>query len=300
MKGRAVMKENKGIIVRLLGGFYYVDTGGSIIECKARGIFRKKGLSPVVGDNVVISIEKEGYAAISEILPRKNSIVRPAVANIDKLFIVSSVCEPEPNLFIVDKMTATAFYKNIEPVLIFSKSDMLSAERYLEIYGKAGIKAVAFSSRTGQGADEVRALLKDSVSAFTGNSGVGKSSLLNFLFPELNIATGDISKKLGRGRHTTRSVELYKTESGYVADTPGFSTVDLERYEIISKDMLAGTFPEFKDYINTCQFTSCAHICEKGCAIIEAVKQGKISKSRHKSYVEMYNEVKDIKEWQKK
>ncbi len=294
------MKENKGIIVRLLGGFYYVDTGGSIIECKARGIFRKKGLSPVVGDNVVISIEKEGYAAISEILPRKNSIVRPAVANIDKLFIVSSVCEPEPNLFIVDKMTATAFYKNIEPVLIFSKSDMLSAERYLEIYGKAGIKAVSFSSKTGEGADKVRALLKDSVAAFTGNSGVGKSSLLNFLFPELNIATGDISKKLGRGRHTTRSVELYKTESGYVADTPGFSTVDLERYEIISKDMLAGTFPEFKDYINTCQFTSCAHICEKGCAIIEAVKQGKISKSRHKSYVEMYNEVKDIKEWQKK
>ncbi len=300
MKGRAVMKENKGIIVRLLGGFYYVDTGGSIIECKARGIFRKKGLSPVVGDNVVISIEKEGYAAISEILPRKNSIVRPAVANIDKLFIVSSVCEPEPNLFIVDKMTATAFYKNIEPVLIFSKSDMLSAEKYLEIYGKAGIKAVSFSSKTGEGADKVRALLKDSVAAFTGNSGVGKSSLLNFLFPELNIATGDISKKLGRGRHTTRSVELYKTESGYVADTPGFSTVDLERYEIISKDMLAGTFPEFKDYINTCQFTSCAHICEKGCAIIEAVKQGKISKSRHKSYVEMYNEVKDIKEWQKK
>ncbi len=294
------MKENKGIIVRLLGGFYYVDTGDSIIECKARGIFRKKGLSPVVGDNVVISIEKEGYAAISEILPRKNSIVRPAVANIDKLFIVSSVCEPEPNLFIVDKMTATAFYKNIEPVLIFSKSDMLSAEKYLEIYGKAGIKAVSFSSKTGEGADKVRALLKDSVAAFTGNSGVGKSSLLNFLFPELNIATGDISKKLGRGRHTTRSVELYKTESGYVADTPGFSTVDLERYEIISKDMLAGTFPEFKDYINTCQFTSCAHICEKGCAIIEAVKQGKISKSRHKSYVEMYNEVKDIKEWQKK
>lgn len=294
------MADAQGIIVKLLGGFYYVETENGIIECKARGVFRKKGLSPVVGDKVEISIPKEGYSSIDKILPRKNKIVRPAIANIDKLVIVSSVCEPDPNLYIIDKMTATAVNKDIEPVVVFSKTDLKPADKLQEIYRTSGIKTIAFSSKTGEGEDEVKQLLNNSVVAFTGNSGVGKSSLLNRLFPKLNIETGDISKKLGRGRHTTRSVELYKTDGGYVADTPGFSTVDLERYELINKDDLAGCFPEFEDYLNMCKFTSCAHICEKGCAILQAVAEGKVNKSRHNSYVEMYNEVKDIREWQKK
>lgn len=260
----------------------------------------QKGLSPVVGDYVEVSVPQEGYAAIESIFPRKNKIVRPAIANIDKLVIVSSVCHPAPNPFIIDKMTATAVNKEIEPVIVFSKTDLAPAYEYQKLYENSKIQTIAFSSKTGEGAEQVKKLLNGNIVAFTGNSGVGKSSLLNYIFPQLNIETGDISKKLGRGRHTTRSVELYKTDGGYVADTPGFSTVDLERYEIINKDHIAQCFPEFEEYLGECQFTSCAHICEKGCAILEAVKQGKISKSRHNSYVEMYNEVKDIKEWQKK
>lgn len=290
----------KGLIVRLIGGFYYVEVDGEILECKARGAFRKKGLSPVVGDYVEVSVPQEGYAAIESIFPRKNKIVRPAIANIDKLVIVSSVCHPAPNPFIIDKMTATAVNKEIEPVIVFSKTDLAPAHEYQKLYENSKIQTIAFSSKTGEGAEQVKKLLNGNIVAFTGNSGVGKSSLLNYIFPQLNIETGDISKKLGRGRHTTRSVELYKTDGGYVADTPGFSTVDLERYEIINKDHIAQCFPEFEEYLGECRFTSCAHICEKGCAILEAVKQGKISKSRHNSYVEMYNEVKDIKEWQKK
>lgn len=294
------MSNVEGLVVKLIGGFYYVEANNCIIECKARGAFRKKGLSPVVGDHVEINIPKDGYGAIEKILPRKNKIIRPAIANIDKIVIVSSVCQPSPNLFIIDKMTATAINKGIEPVIVFSKVDLQSANELQEIYKNSGIKTIAFSSVTGEGAEKIKELLKDSIVAFTGNSGVGKSSLLNCLFPEFNIETGDISKKLGRGRHTTRSVELYKTDGGYAADTPGFSTVDLERYELINKDDLANCFPEFENYLTCCKFNSCAHICEKGCAVLKAVKDGSINKSRHNSYVEMYNEVKDIKEWQKK
>lgn len=292
------MSNINGIIVKITGGFYYVEAESGVYECKARGVFRKKGFTPLVGDYVVIEVPKDGYCSIEKVFDRKNSLVRPALANLDMLVIVSSVVEPAINTFVIDKMICAAVNKGIEPVVVFSKTDLLSCDEYLDIYRKAGIKAVSYSSVTDEGLDKIKDLLKGKISAFSGNSGVGKSTLLNSLLPELQLKTGEISDKLGRGRHTTRTVELFKCFGGYVADTPGFSSVDLERYEIIRKDELQFCFPEFTDYISKCKFNSCAHLCEKGCAIIEAVESGAISKSRHESYIRMYNEVKDIKDWQ--
>lgn len=294
------MAELNGIIIKSTGGFYYVEAAERIYECKARGIFRKKNNSPKVGDNVKITIPDDGYCSIDEIYKRKNELRRPPLSNIDMLVIVVSTVDPAPNYLVIDKMTAAAVDNDIEPVVVISKTDLSSADELLEIYQKAGIKAFAYSSETGESVSEIKELLKGKISAFTGNSGVGKSTLLNTLYPELELETGEISGKLGRGRHTTRTVELFKVGGGYIADTPGFSTVDLERYNMIDKDNIKFCFPEFKDYLTSCQFTSCSHTCEKGCSIIEAVKEGKIPESRHTSYVAMYNEVKDIKEWQKK
>lgn len=295
------MTKLNGIIIKITGGFYYVEANSCIYECKARGIFRKRGNSPLVGDRVEISVpDDDSYCSIDSIDKRKNSLVRPALANLDTLVIVSSVVEPTVNTYIIDKMICAAVDKGIEPIVVFSKTDLKSCDEYLEIYRKSGIKAIEYSSVTNKGLDEIKDLLNGKISAFSGNTGVGKSTLLNALFPQLELKTGEISDKLGRGKHTTRTVELFKCFGGYVADTPGFSTVDLDRYEIIKKDELQHCFPEFEDYIGECKFTSCAHICEKGCAVIEAVENGLISKSRHENYVRMYNEVKDLKDWQLK
>lgn len=294
------MFKAEGIIIKGIGGFYYVEAAEKIYECKARGIFRKKGSAPVPGDKVEIAVPDEGFASIDKIFPRKNRLVRPALANIDRLVIVVSTCNPQPNTFIVDKITATAVDKDIEPVIVISKTDLLNGKDLKEIYTLAGFNVIEFSAVNGTGANEIKKLLNGKITGFTGNSGVGKSTLLNCIFPDFNLQTGAISQKLGRGRHTTRSVELFKADGGYVADTPGFSTVDLQRYELIDKERLAYAFPEFIDYLGECKFTSCSHTCEKGCAVLQAVRDGKIHPSRHSSYVEMYNEVKDIKEWQKR
>lgn len=293
------INETKGIIVKLTGGFYYVDTEGEVLECKARGAFRNKSQSPVVGDLVTVALKSEGYHSIEEIHERKNFLIRPALSNIDVLVIVVSSVEPVPSTLIIDKLTAAAVSLGISPYIVFSKTDLMGCDELEETYSKAGFEVFSYSKGDEKSVSVIRNALKGKLVAFIGNSGVGKSTLINNLYPNLQLETGEISQKLGRGRHTTRTVELFKVNGGYIADTPGFSTMDLERYQLWDKQQLMYCFPEFENYLTECKFSSCMHICEKGCAVLEAVNEGIIPKSRHESYVEMYNEVKDIKPWEK-
>ena len=294
------MNKIDGIIIKGIGGFYYVEAAGEIYECKARGVFRKSGIKPLAGDRVLISINENAENTIDEIHERCSVFQRPPVANVDRLFIVSSVCEPKPVLLIIDRLTALAATKGIEPIVVFTKSDLENADEYVNIYNKAGIKSFAVSCVTGEGVDLVKAELKNHISAFCGNSGVGKSSLLNVIDPDLALKTGEISDKLGRGRHTTRHSELFKVEGGYVADTPGFSSFEAEETEIILKEDLPYAFKEFEDYLGQCKFTSCLHMKDKGCRIIQAVEDGEIPISRHESYCSMMEQAKNIKEWELK
>ncbi len=287
-----------GTIIKGIGGFYYVEAAGEIFECKARGIFRKERITPLVGDSVQITVDDNGKNSIDTIFERRNFFNRPPISNVDNLVIVSSTCEPKPNTLIIDRLTAVAVHKNVRPIIVFTKDDLQSASEYVEIYKSTGILTYAVSNTSGDGVDEIRELLDGSISVFTGNSGVGKSSLLNCIAPEFSLETGEISQKLGRGRHTTRHVELFKIGNGYIADTPGFSSLDFETNDIIKKDELADCFPEFFDYLGECKFTSCSHTNDKGCKIIEAVKRGDIHPSRHENYKTLYSEVKDIKDWQ--
>ena len=286
--------------MKSIGGFYYVRCDDKEYECKARGSFRKSGNSPCVGDKVIIAVPEEGFSAIEEILPRKNKLKRPALANIDTLVIVCSTVDPAPNFAVIDKMTAVAVNNNMTPVIVVSKNDLQNGDEVAKIYRNSDIAVFQCSPDNTEEAKKLRDFLKGKVTAFTGNSGVGKSTLLNMLFPDLELQTGQISQKLGRGRHTTRVVELFELDGCFVADTPGFSTVDLQRYEMIDKTQLLYCFPEFEKYLGECQFTSCSHTCEKGCRILQALNDGEIEQSRHRSYVAMYNEVKDIKSWQLK
>lgn len=288
-----------GVIIKGIGGFYYVETADGIFECKARGIFRKRGISPLVGDRVSISVNDNAENTIDEIFERKNSLVRPPLANIDRLFIVSSVVDPAINTYVIDRLIAIAEFKKIEPVIVFTKTDLSDDyNQYVDIYSNAGFRVIVCDNTSGCGSDEVMELLKGVTSAFTGNTGVGKSSLLNVIKSDLMLETGETSKKLGRGKHTTRHCELFSVNGGYVADTPGFSAVDFQRCETILKEDLPYCFREFLPYLDSCKFqTNCSHVSDKGCAVVNAVNEGKISKSRHESYTRLYQEVKDIKEW---
>ncbi len=290
-----------GIIVKALSGFYYVSCDGFTYECKARGSFRKSGVSPLVGDRVEFERVGELSGVINEILPRKSFIVRPPVANIDKLFIVSGFSSPQPNTLIIDKMTVIAEYSGIEPIIVFNKCDMGDFSAFRKVYERAGFKTYVVSAVSGEGFDALIEELRDSVSAFTGNSGVGKSSLLNRILGEERIATADVSEKLGRGRHTTRHTELYELSfGGFVADTPGFSSLELDNSDYELKEKLSECFRDFEPFLNDCKFTSCTHTKENGCGILEAVKKGKIEESRHKSYIELFEEMKDLKPWEAK
>lgn len=290
-----------GLIIKALGGVYTVEASDGVYKCKARGVFRKRGISPVCGDTVDFSVENDGIGVIDEIHDRRSLLIRPPLANLDLLVFVASTCEPQPNLLLLDKFIAIAEYKKITPAVVFTKIDKSDFSDYSDIYSKAGIKVFSVDNTTGAGAGEVKDFLKGKLSAFTGNTGVGKSSLLNNIFPGFSIETNEISRKLGRGKHTTRHVELYKIDGGgYVADTPGFSSFDTNRYDIIFKDDLADCFCEFREYIGKCRFVNCSHTKEKGCAVIAAVSEGKIAPSRHESYKEMYEQAKQLKEWEHK
>lgn len=282
-----------GIITKCLGGLYTVETLDGILECKARGIFRNRGISPYVGDTVEIQ-----NGVISEILNRKNCIIRPPLANLDQLIFIVSTCNPSPNYLILDKFIAIAEYKEITPIIAITKTDLGSGAEIKEIYKNIGIDVFEIDYNNPETIEVFRNLLKGKISALTGNSGAGKSTLLNAVDSDLNIPTAEISKKLGRGKHTTRHAQLYKlSEGGYIADTPGFSTFETNRYDIIRKEELADCFREFRKYTD-CRFRDCSHTCEKGCKVIEALENSEISASRHESYCTMYEEAKQLKEWE--
>ena len=292
------MKQS-GLILQSIGGFYYVETADAVYECKARGAFRKEGITPLSGDRVTITVQPDGSGTLEEILPRRNVLVRPPVANLDCLAIVASVTEPKPNLQLLDKLIAIAEDAAIEPIVVITKSDLDEADALESVYRTAGFPVFVVTNTNAASAAPLSAFLRGKITAFTGNSGVGKSSLLNLIDPALCRETGEISKKLGRGRHTTRSVELLPlSDGGYLADTPGFSALDIERTQPIDKDDLFDCFREFESYFGKCRFSGCSHVHEPNCAIRAAVEAGEIAPSRYESYVAMYNEAKVRKPWE--
>lgn len=285
-----------GTIIKAIGGLYTVESPSGVFDFRARGIFRNRGQSPMVGDRVQV---KNGV--IDQLLPRKNNLIRPPLANLDQLLFVVSMYKPAPNLLLLDKFIAIAEYKQITPILVVTKADLEDPAPLVEIYQKAGIPVYVVEYAIPRTVDAVAACLRGKVSAFTGNSGAGKSTLLNAIDASLQLETGSISEKLGRGRHTTRHAQLYPVQGGgYVADTPGFSTFETNQYDIIRKEELAGCFREFVPYLGQCRFQDCSHTAERNCALRQAVEDGEIPRSRYESYCRMFEEAKELKEWELK
>lgn len=290
-----------GVIIKALAGFYYVSCGEKTIECKARGRFRLEGVSPLVGDRAVIEETEGGRGIIRQMLERRNSFLRPAVANIDLLVIIAANVNPVTDPYLIDRVAAIAESSDCDVLVCINKSDLEEGDRLFDIYKTTGYTVLRTSAETGEGLGELRTAVSGKVCAFTGNSGVGKSSVLNALDSRLDIKVGKVSEKLGRGKHTTRHVEFFDIgDETYIADTPGFASFDMEMMEPIRKEELQFAFREFAPHIGGCQFNDCAHINEPNCAILEAVNNQEIHPSRHASYVRMYELAAKINDWERK
>ena len=289
-----------GTIMTALSGFYYVDAGdGRLIACKGRGKLRHQKISPLVGDKVEFTCLDDNSGTVDAILPRSNQFRRPMVANIEQMVIIASGAIPVTDPFLIDRVAAIAALKECDVIVLLNKCDLDQADALYEIYHAAGFPTLRVSAETGEGLEELKGLLAGKLSAFTGNSGVGKSSILNALDQRFQIQVGEVSDALGRGRHTTRHVELFRLDfDAEIMDTPGFSSFESEELNLELKHHLPETFPEFLPYLGECRFVGCSHTKEKGCAVLDALKKGEIQKSRHASYLRLYEELKPLKDWQ--
>ncbi|MBE6940524.1 MAG: ribosome small subunit-dependent GTPase A [Ruminococcaceae bacterium] len=289
---------SRGRIEKALSGFYYVNTGAEVLQCRARGRFRKEGIAPLVGDWVEVRELGGGEGFLESVEERRNVFTRPSAANIDQLVMIASGAIPVTDPYLIDRIAAIATLKKCQVLLVLNKCDLDRAEELYDLYCQSAVPVLRVSAETGEGMEELRRQISGKLNVFTGNSGVGKSSILNQLVPGLDLPVGDVSKALGRGRHTTRHVEMFALGEGtYVIDTPGFSSFDTEDLNLELKAQLPQTFPEFRPYLDECRFVGCHHVKEKGCAVLQALKEGKIPAGRHASYVRLWNEVKDLQEW---
>ena len=291
----------RGRIEKALSGFYYVNIGGQVLQCRARGKFRRDGTSPLVGDWVRVRELGGGEGFVEEIEPRTNCFARPAAANIDQLVIVASAAIPVTDPYLIDRIAAIAALKACAVLVCLNKADLDTADRLFDIYNRSAIPVLRVSAKTGEGMNNLREMIRGKLSVFTGNSGVGKSSILNSLCPELFLQVGEVSQALGRGRHTTRHVEMFSVEENtWVIDTPGFSSFDTAELNLELQAHLPETFPEFLPYLDNCRFVGCRHIKEKGCAVLRAVRDGAIPLERHRRYVRLCQELKDPHPWHTK
>ncbi|MBO4929591.1 MAG: ribosome small subunit-dependent GTPase A [Clostridia bacterium] len=289
--------KKQGVVIKGIGGNYDVACEGQILRCRASAKIKHQKNLLAAGEYVELRITDDG-GYITERLPRRNGLIRPAIANIDQLVILASQAPPVTDPYLIDKVTVVALYQGIQPVILLNKSDLHDSVDLYHAYQKAGFPVLRASAVTGEGVEEVKAMLAGKISAFTGNSAIGKSSILNRIDSRFGLQVGDMSEKIARGRHTTRHVELFQLDNGgFVADTPGFSTFDAVRMEKLTKENLQQYFPEIDRFFAQCRFSDCKHIKEPGCVVREAVELGEIAKSRYESYCMLYEEVAAQKLW---